>query len=442
MTNSLKGFVIVSDLVLNTPQTVCSVGELSQLSRTFSKEQQEFVDPAYPGYKLNVFSSLTESGSSYVPSPVVTNQTIKMVSVCRNIAVNSWTPLMMRTGLTSSFLPSEVNNVLVGPAVPSTNPNSPGELPAWIAWTCIVSGATTEIRIWLSDNSFQNEYDLFSITVVPLFNDLSVYHQNYADFRTTMNTAVDLTLFNDRVQLTRGIYPETQLRYINIKRVNPLNPSEFVNVIWACLIYGKRGDNTEAMRSAILQHITASSTYTTSQWLTIFPSLSQKNEFLIVPMWHKVAIPNLGVASSVYKSNITMLEIMNFIKSNFFLYTFSPTTLVDTHLHVTTFPFKNITCGVYDGDKNEPAKAFFPGAYPDYISVSTASSDFMRMSQETRDWVELMNLLLIHAESYTSSSSLPIDVRVTIRAGKTFLSKELNGALFLVAVRSNTVYGV
>jgi hypothetical protein len=208
------------------------------------------------------------------------------------------------------------------------------------------------------------------------------------------------------------------------------------------LIHGRRGDSPVAMRAAILQHITSASTYSSSAWLTIFPSLSQQNEFLFVPMWHKVAIPNLGMSSAIYRSNISMLEIMNFIKSNFLIYTYTNTTLVDSHLHVTTFPFKNITCGVFDGDKNETTKAFLPGVYPDYISVNTASSDFMRMSVSTRDWVEVMNLLLIHAESYNSSSALPLDIRMVIRSNKTFLSKEHNGALFLVAVKNNLAYGV
>lgn len=442
MANSLKGFVIVADLVLNTPQTVCSVGELSQLSRTFSKEQQEFVHASYPGYTLTVFNSATETGSSYAPPVVVTNQSIKMVAVCRSTATSNWTSASMTTALTSAFTGTEILNVIVGPPVASTNPNAPGNLPAWLAWTCNISGAITDIKIWLADNSFQNEYDLFAIQVVPLFSDLSVYHQSYTDFVTTMNTAVDLTLFNDRVQSVRGIYPETQLRYINVRRVNPLNTSQFVNVPWACLIHGRRGDSPVAMRAAILQHITSASTYSSSAWLTIFPSLSQQNEFLFVPMWHKIAIPNLGMSSAIYRSNISMLEIMNFIKSNFLIYTYTNTTLVDSHLHVTTFPFKNITCGVFDGDKNETTKAFLPGVYSDYISVNTASSDFMRMSASTRDWVEVMNLLLIHAESYNSSSALPLDIRVLVRSNKTFLSKEHNGALFLVAVKNNLAYGV
>ena len=441
MANSLKGFVVVADLVLNTPQTVCTVGELSQLSRTFSKEQQEFVNPTYPGYTLSVFNSSTETGSSYAPPLVVTNQSIKMVSVCRAAAVTNWTNTSMVTALTSAFTSAEALNIVVGPPVASTNPSYPGNLPAWIAWTCTIYGAVTDIKIWLADNSFQNEYDLYTIQVVPLFSDLSVYHQNYTDFVTTMNTAVDLTLFNDRVQSVRGIYPETQLRYINVRRVNPLNTTQFINVPWACIIHGRRGDSPIAMRAAIMQFVTSASSYNSSAWLNIFPSLSQQNEFLIVPMWHKVAIPNLGIASAVYRSNITMLEIMSFIKANFLLYTYANTVDVDHHLHVTTFPFKNITCGVFDGDKNEVTKAFLPGVYPDYISVNTSSSDFMRMSESTRDWVEVMNLLLIHAESYTSSSSLPLDIRVVVRSNKTFLSKEHNGSLFLVAVKSNLIYG-
>ena len=58
----------------------------------------------------------------------------------------------------------------------------------------------------------------------------------------------------------------------------------------------------------------------------------------------------------------------------------------------------------------------------------------------TRDWVVMMEKLLIAAETVTLYSSVPIGVRRIIKGGVLFVSGVYDNINYLVACKANTFY--
>lgn len=78
--------------------------------------------------------------------------------------------------------------------------------------------------------------------------------------------------------------------------------------------------------------------------------------------------------------------------------------------------------------------------YPDYIPVASTSPDFSRMQKKTRDWVLFLDDLVIVAEVATVLTTLPKDMRRTIRNGKLFISAVFDEVNYMVAAKSNQFY--
>ena len=61
----VKGFVTIAALVTNVKDSVSRLGELSPISRTFSKEIGEYVSNVYQGYTLNTFNSIDSTTNQH-----------------------------------------------------------------------------------------------------------------------------------------------------------------------------------------------------------------------------------------------------------------------------------------------------------------------------------------------------------------------------------------
>jgi hypothetical protein len=78
--------------------------------------------------------------------------------------------------------------------------------------------------------------------------------------------------------------------------------------------------------------------------------------------------------------------------------------------------------------------------FPDYIPVSTGNLDFSRMSVKTREWLLVLESLLITAESATLTSTIPDTLRRIDRFGIMFISAVYENVNYMVAARQNYMY--
>lgn len=444
MPASIKAFVTITDLIQNIPYVISPLGELSSYSQTFSRDRQDFTDNLYPTLMLNVFKSKNTNDTPFSIGTLLARQCLKMASKCRLIVSGLTAPYNAQTYLgllQAEFNPlDEASNIAIGSFVSSTTPGVNLDMPKWISWVNKINGANDTVKIWLSDAAFRLEYDEYDIyPVMPLINP-ATYFSGYGVMSTAL-LALSTSEYVGRVNTARQGYPETVQTVMDLTYVNPANPAQTLVVPFINLVYGPLGNENSALLRAILEKLVSAggNTYTSEQWITLFPQLSGSDEFAIIPMWNKVAIPNLGPSATLYKSLLPIKETMDFVKTNFDLYPYG-VGLVDAHMHIFTSQYQELVCVAIDNIGNTINNASFSAKYPDYVAVSSIDTDFMRMSLATRTFILTLEEMLVVAETYVQGTVIPNNFRVITRGSAKFIGCVIDFVQYLVAVKSNAAF--
>ena len=431
---TLKGFVTIAQYINNTPNVTSPLGELSTWSMTYTKERGEYSLSSIPGYKLVTFKNVNESNIKVeVPNNQV-EQILQVVQECINYAsghIRPYNPIDFRNSLLGTFF-NRISNIEIGAFVD----NGSIALPEYIAWTSTEYG-NNNIKIWLADEAFANQYDEFEINIIPplmpLDNFFGFYNQAVTDLQG--RTASDLT--ND-IQTVKDNHPETYLRLMDFDYVNQNNPAQRTKTTWGILIYGRAGDQIDIIRDAIVQFILTHSAYARPEWTVIFPDIFRRTEFVILPRWDLIAIPNLQVSSALYSSILNPVECVEFALANIDFY---PIAWVNDNISILPFDYKALSLLSINGVDNVAQNATLKTIFPDYIPVSSTSLDFNRMTVKTREWLLILEQLLITAESATQYSSMPSNLRRVDRQGIMFISALYENVNYMVAAKHNAMYG-
>lgn len=431
----LKGFVTISQYINNTPGVIAPLGELSTWSATYTKEKGEYQYSEVPGYKLISFKSVDDTLSEEVPiDPVLGKQTLEVVRASVAYAVANIRPydsLDFRNTLLAEFF-DRISDLNFGNFVD----NGTIALPEWISWSSLETGGDT-VKVWTSDASFRDQYDEYSITVIP---PLDILDDFFGTYHTVVPKLQERTLadLSDIIQITKNTHPETYLRILNFDFMNLLSPTLKYSTNWAVLVYGKNGDNIDAIKDAIVEYVIENSTHTREEWEAILPDLFKRTEFTILPRWDKMSIPNLTELAGLYSSILNPAECVDFAKANIDFY---PVEHIEANSVIMPYDFKAISLVVITGSTNIEGKQSLVELFPDYIPVPTSSIDFSRMQLATREWSLFLQELLITAETATQFTTIPINMRRIVRSGKLFITGVYDNVNYLVAARSNGFYG-
>jgi hypothetical protein len=431
----IKGFVTINNFIDNTPGILSPLGELSTWSTTYSKEKGEYQDLTIPGYKLVTFNSSDSTSNEKIQ--VSNLEVLEILEVVResinyaSVHIRPYDVVDFRGTLLNNFY-TRVSNINFGAFVD----NGTLALPEWISWNSLSSD--TFVKIWLSDQSFSEQYDEYEIVVIPPIINLD---DLFGFYNVAVNTMASRTIsdLSDIIQNTKGSNPETYLRMLNFNYVNVNNTSQVTPTDWAILVYGRSGDNIDAIKDAIVEYILNNSTHTRGEWTLIFPDIFKRTEFIILPRWDKVAIPNLTVMGALYSSILNPIECISFAKTSISYY---PPTFIETNIHIMPYDYKALSLLVINGVDNILGKRDIVDLFSDYIPVSTSLADFNRMSIKTRDWVILLEQLLILAETATEFTSVPNKFRRIMRDGILYISVIYDNINYLVAAKSNSIYSV
>ena len=430
----IKGFVTISQFINNNPSGTSVIGEISPISLTYSENIGTYSADVVVGYTLYSFSSIDSVSNlaEIVPYPVV----IEILSVIEKCVIYSGSnirPYVIQNYIDylMAQFPNDVSAVQLGNFID----NGTIALPEWIIWTSLTYN--TSIKIWLADQSFQSEYDNYNIIIVPPITPIDNLFGNY---NTVVATLQPLTIsaFIAKANAARNNIPPTFLQVLTFNLVNQLDPTETYPVNWAVLIYGIAGDNIDSIKDALTSYIIANSAHTTSQWTVIFPSIFIRNEYIVLPRWDLVSIPNLTSNSALYGDIINTSEAITFATNSVSVYS---ANFISTNVCVMSFTYKGITLLIINGDNNSSIAGPIQGMFNDYIPVDTTSEDFTRMSLNTQNWVIFLETLLITAETADANSIVPIALRRSTRGGLLYISGEYNSISYYVAAKSNTIYG-
>lgn len=432
---TIKGFVSYSSLTNNASNSVSVIGELSDIAQTYSldkliysKAQDGNTDVA----TLTVMHSKdSASGTYYELSYGQSEEIFKVIHFVKTYLQTypSASFSQIAENLNTEYS-GELSTMQFGPmAIRGTT-----KLPQWISWISL-SNSNNYIRIWLSDAAFRTQYDEFLIKVIPPVDTVSQLFTGYANVNTIVPLQNNDTLY-EKITTIRQDKPETILRVFNFSYVNPLNTAQTIAVKWPVLIYGAAGDTLDAIKDAIEEYLlTAAPGTTTSQWQTIFPDLFKRTEFVILPRWDLISVPNYSVTSSLYRNSMHIPELLAYAKG--FLAPTFPATHVDSKIETLAVDYKSMALLSVPGFNNLANKSKLTEMFSDYLAVNTSLTDFSRMSQETQQWVIKLNSALFVANDPNAITVLPAGIRHQRKYNKNFVSFMHDNVSYLVATSNN-----
>lgn len=431
---NIQGFVTISDLISNDPEVVAPVGELSAWAKTYSLDRGLYRDPAVPGYHLTSFSSLDiNTGDVFVLNPLTVSEVLRVVESSRNYVESHVAP----------YDPLDfVNNLLLSHSGALTDVKAGAfiaygsfAMPEWISWRSSSDG-DIEIKIWMADKAFCDQYENFHIEIIPPLDNLDTFFDEYNTQIQRLAT-VRPSHLSDKMQDTKRERPETVSRIHDYYYHNSINPNQKNYVSWGILIYGQAGDNIDSIKDALEDYILKNSSHTREEWEKIFPDIFKRTEFLVVPMWTKVSIGNITELARLYSPIVHGREVEGFIKANFPQYT---EVHVETKLRNIPYPHKHLNLATLSGTGNTSEQQTLDQMFPDYLPVPSTSLDYNRMREVTRNWSAFMFDLVVEADKVTTYTSVPRTMRKVRRNGVLFVSALHNNINYLVAARSNQMF--
>lgn len=434
----LKAFVSIETLIANDAGVISPVGELSSFSQTYTKERGVYNLDAYPLLTLHAFkSAYTDTGFAKVPSLV-------QHAV---LALSDWM-------LTTQMLPGSVQTrtafltLLIEQFSATATSLNCGEMvllegdvwfPEWISWqqTDLPSAqpaSTNALMVWFSDASFRQQYNEYEIVVVPPLLPLDRFFAGASAVRADLSARLLPAILSD-IQTARNFIPESVMSGESFDYVDPTNPTNRVSTSWTLLIYGKSGDNLDAVREAIQAYIAANSTHSVTEWKLIFPDIYKTTEFLIYPRWHNYAIPDRMLQAGIYSPVVSLKKEVDYLKA--VLPLIEPTH-IETHAAVLPCTYKSLALLLLAGPDNRNGKFAITLVYPDIINVPTSDTLFEAMAESTQEWVLQMERMVIAAESMTTYSDPPDGFRKVLRAGVLYVTAKINNIAYLVASKAST----
>lgn len=431
MTQIINGFVTIDKYINNQPNQTSVIGELSTWSTTYSRQKEEYNDTNIPGYSLVVFKSINDiSNQSMVVDNTQVNQILSIVSGSIDYTIDKIQPYNV-TNFIDTLLAdfgNRVSNIEIGSFVN----NGEIALPEWMSWTSKENN-NTFVKIWLSDNAFADQYEYNDILVIPPIANLDNLFGIYSHALTTIQDRTSLEL-STLIETAKSSNPETYIRFLSFDYINPTNPAVNNSTTWIVLVYGKSGDNIDSIKDAIVEYALNNSSHNRTEWTAIFPNIFKRTEFIIIPRWDKVAIPNLTSLTALYQSIVDPSETIDHAKS---LIDYYSDSFISNNISIVPITYKTISLVVINGESNIVGSKRLMDIIPDYIPVSTSSSDFNRMRIRTRELLVLIERAVIVAETITRYSNIGTDMRKIYRANKLYVSFLYNNINYLVYARTN-----
>lgn len=421
-TFSLKGFVSVGAFADNDRYETAPLGELSLQSATYSKDRALYATTSEgtnsTSLELAVFSCRTTDNPTYavpVPYQELLLDMIKWAHAQGIGGVFSNNAEACRQAFMAEF-DGKITDAVVGAMIQQDTVWLPSSVTFYINHDGLGATWTPEededlersrVKLWFADSAFSTEYDEHAIEfVAPIANDRLDDFFLLADQVDVKVKARKLEELMILIHAAKAGKPETKIRTIEFLYHDPQDPDWTLATNWTFVIYGIAGDNIDTIKEELSNWILDNSTHTREEWAVIFPDIFTSTEFIITPMWSQFAIPNETLQDGVYSPIVNVQNGLNVARKSCTGTAYTQNHIDDV-LAIVGCPFKSLALLIAGGPENRDGQDRFEEVWPDYISVMTSSLDFNRMQPETQAWVQMLQAMLLTAETMTDFSDLP-----------------------------------
>lgn len=431
MSYTLKGFGVNSTYVDNTLGAVSAIGELSDISLTYSKEKGYYKNDSISNDIVLVSFTSADTGVSQPVDGNVRDRVLAIIKlVYDQIALKQqlFADTLAQTLLTA--FQSTAQNFVIGGIIQT--PDQQFWTPTWVSWSDNAL-AGSAIKIWFNDPAFQTQFDDFSITVVPPITPLDDFFKIGSQVDAEVN-AVTFPQAMTAIQAARATNPETILLAQTYNYIDPANASHLVPTNWTVLLYGPNGNSVDAIKNALITYILANSTHSRADWTAILPDLFKVTEFVLVPRYDILALPNQVGQVGIYATQMNLAQANAVFKKQIPAYAAAQ---VDQYLNTMGHPYKSLQILSVGGTDNRTSLFELSDVFPDIINVSTTSPDFGRMSAPTRAFLIALDTMVQTAETMDAFSSVPTGFSRLVRDGNVYIVLNSNNIDYLVLSKAS-----
>lgn len=419
-----KGFMTISTF------TGESVYQLNTLGLTYSTNVVSNVSDTHPTYDLKGFH--LEGGENLNPEELT--KLFQLVT-----AINAYTqitPTPYNETYFINYIKNSIPQGIEGFKIGEFKNHKFVQYPEWFSCTVVV-GEPISVKVWLLRDSFLEQYDEYAIKVVGPLEVLDSMTGIYTDALDLL-TIQSSEAFNARIEAAKEGEPPTSVGIIEYNFHNKLDPSIFTPVRWAVLRYGPKATDENLTKAAIEEYIAQHTEAPLDLWRTLFPDVFMYDEFLILPVYQKLAFKNLTTRANTYSTMVRPQEILEWI-SSVFDDTFTIEHIEGT-LEITNHPYRTLALAIIPGLNNSVGRNQFSKVFKDYIPVATSHPDFMRMMPNTRAFLKLLWTALRIAETGDPIPVTETSIRKVRRGNYEYTSFHFEQLDYLVAYRYNAFY--
>lgn len=430
MPRSVKAFATHDSFVSNNPKAINTFGELSTYSRTYEKDTTLYTHNTDKSITVEVFHSTNDQGALCAINPADLELASAVAKTIYDYTTSRAREIYrdeLRTHLLETHR-AKAQAFDLGEVVESGG----YYCVQWAKWRDLKNN---EFQVWFSDASFRAEYDEFEIEIIMPVENPDVFFSS----RTVVEQELakrPVDVLTRLAQAAKRNSPETVFRLDIFPWHNPTSKVAEVDTNWYVLIWGDAGDNIDSVKERIQETILARSSHTRDEWKQIFPDIFKRNEFIIVPQWDVFSNENkVKQQASLYSPFMDYSESISKYGTPFMRELAA--RHIQTHGQFMGLYYRAISGFVCGSAENRDNKFKLRDVFPDYMDVSSTSTDFNYQSVETQNWSIRLQEMLAVAEEMTPTSMLPRD-KITTGTGEVIPGEKIftrvirDGKLFVV----------
>ena len=430
----LKGFAANVQYWNNTPGQVEAIGELTTQSLTYSIEKGVYQnDSISPDIQLISFTSATDGTAQAVPNDLRD----RVIAICKwvydeiNKGVQLYADQLLNDALTQ--FQTTAGTFACGNIISDGNGRWAPEWVSWVDNALTQAGTQNSIKFWFVDASFQSEFDQFSFKIAPPLTPLDNFFQTGQQVDAAINARTQPQLF-DQITAVRGNDPETIQVALSYNYIDPNNPAHIVPTLWVVLVYGAAGNTIDSINDALVNYILANSTHSRDDWVKILPDLFRRTEFVLIPLWDQLAIPDNDLKPGLYATVTNLSRVNALFKAKIPSY---PSAHIDSHLTLMAHPYKNLQIASVGSTDNRNNWYELNQVFADLLAVGSTSSDFGRMSQDTQGFLLKLEQMLVTAETMGPFTDIPRGFTRLTRDGMLYIVMNYENINYLVAAKQD-----
>lgn len=451
---TLKGFFRIPILEDNRAYYTAKFGELSTEARTYSRDLRDYANNGTYSYPSIVcFSYKDEYGQQFASNPSTPWQdyvlSIGQWIVERYLA-EQIPPNSERDKFWSQLTSEFTDPIWSGMGVISQMPNTAKFMPEWISFDLDDGGYPVTTKIWLSDPTFQNEYDEWETIVIPPADPIDLVQSDFNTVSAIVRQRNNIETINNLINEAKKnkvnnnlLDPETKTTTVALKWVDQTQEGVTMTHQFTLVTWGKRGLEFANQKAAIRDYLAANSTAT--NWPKVYPELFSETDFVIIPNWDRMAVSpvalDIGLFSSSVPTGKFQDNMQKFAPSGFSNTDDYPKFIRD-NCAATSMLYRGMQAATMGSPNNKDQNFLLTDIYPDYMHASTESADFSRMTNKTQEFILKLRTGMDIAYTVNANNAIPSGYTKQMYNNRLFVVFVADGYQWMILSRMSFLAGV